>query len=50
MLITLRAASIRLGCSEPTARRILADYVVWIGSRKKYPLSVVERIVERGTR
>jgi hypothetical protein len=49
MLTSIREASIRLGCCEPTARRILAADVVMLGDRKKYPLATVLRIIERGT-
>jgi hypothetical protein len=47
-LLTLRAAALRLGVCEPVARRLLAGYAVPVGSRKRYPLSAVERISERG--
>jgi hypothetical protein len=47
-LLTLRAAAIRLGVCEPLARRMLAGYAVLVGTRKRYPLSAVERVAERG--
>ena len=49
-LLTLAAAARRLGVCVEVARKLLADHAVWCGSRKRYPISAVERIAERGTR
>ena len=49
-LLTLRAAALMLGISDPTARKILAGYAIWIGNRRRYPIGIVERIAQKGTR
>jgi hypothetical protein len=47
-LLTCAAAARYLGICEQVARRILADHAVLVGTRKRYPLSVIERISATG--
>ena len=47
-LLTLAASARYLGICEVVARRILADHAVLVGTRKRYPLQIVERIAASG--
>lgn len=47
-LLTLAAAARYLGICEPVARRILADHAVQVGTRRRYPLSAIEKVSASG--
>ena len=49
MLLTLKAAALRLGVCTEVARRELAGLSVRVGNRPRYPEAVVTRYAERGT-